>query len=285
MKNIPFLKVTAAVVLGGIMCSAQSASAQSTTLVGFEGSNPFQSPTTTTPPVTLRVAGDVGVTNETGFGAPPPQGTQYAGLTTFSNGFGTYPPGSPAFGGEGAVTAAALWSSMFPGSSNNQLTALNIVSGSAITFVLNLQVGNIITFNYRFLTSEPLSGGDPNRAPDRAFVGVRLGNSGDPSLFQTLSQPSAGMITADNSPFFDFMDPTTGLFSFTATANGTYTFGVGVGDGTTEDTQSGLAVDNFSVIPGAEHRFAARSRGSRRCRNGPPPFEGHALNAHEQQQF
>jgi hypothetical protein len=245
MKNIPFLKVTAAVVLGGIMCSAQSASAQSTTLVGFEGSNPFQSPTSTNPPVTLRVAGDVGVTNEAGFGAPAPQGTQYAGLTTFSNGFGNYPEGSPVFTTDGAVTAAALWSSMFPGSSNNQLTALNIVSGSAITFVLNLQVGNIITFNYRFLTSEPASGGNP----DRAFVGVRLGNTGDPSLFQTLSQRNSGMITADNSPFFDFMDPTTGLFSFTATANGTYTVGVGVGDGAAEETQSGLAVDNFSVIP------------------------------------
>ncbi|MEP6600913.1 MAG: PEP-CTERM sorting domain-containing protein [Nitrospirota bacterium] len=244
MKYIPTMKLAAVIVLTSLLGSLSPSSAQ--VLVGFEGANPFQSPTGTNPSVTLVRAGDTGAVTSSNlnFNLPAPQGSQYAVLTTFSNGGGTYPPGAPLFGGNGAITSAALWNTMFPGSANNQLNGLSIVTGSSITFSLTLAVGNMISVNWRFLTSEPATGGNP----DRAFVGVRQGNTGNPQLFQTLSQAGPGLISSPTA-FFNVMNPAVGTFAFLATTAGAYTFAFGVGDAGTEGTQSGLILDNFVFSP------------------------------------
>ena len=230
----------------GLLAVALPASAQ-TTLVGFEGATPFTSPTTTVPPVTLNRLGDTGVANSS-FGLAATEGTQFAVATTFSNGGGTYAPGAPLYGGAGAVSAGTLWGFMFPGSTTNRLTASNLVTGSAFTFTLAMTAGSTVSFDYRYLTSEERTGG----SPDLGFVGVRLGTTGDPVLFQGLGAPSPALVDAPGAvASFDYVSAAWGTFSYTATTAGNYTLGVGVGDGTLEGVQSGLLLDRvaFNAVP------------------------------------
>jgi hypothetical protein len=241
MKLLPLRKVGAGVALAILtaICGATSAHAQN--VVGFEGGDPFAAQQGN---ITVGRLGDVGVHNASN-GFNPTQGSQYAVLTTFSNGGGNYPPGSPLFGGSGAQAAAGLWGFMFPNSASNQLNPFNIVSGSAITLQLSMVAGDRISFDWRFVTSEPLTGNNP----DRGFVFVGLAN-GSPTISQALGQAGAGLVPTGNGVAnFDYMTPNWATFTFTATTTGTYRIGIGVGDGNVEARQSGLLVDNVVYVP------------------------------------
>ncbi|MBS0661072.1 MAG: hypothetical protein JSR82_22870 [Verrucomicrobia bacterium] len=220
-----------------------------TTIGGFEGTSPLANiPATplTNPAVTLRNLGDVGGISNGTFGLAGTQGSQFGLLSTFSNGGGTYPPGSPFFPGPGATAGAGtLWNFMFTGGTvpANQLTGLGAVAGSVITFDVTMQAGDQIRFDWRFFTSEPASGGNA----DGAFVGVRQGTSSTLLSFNTLATPSSGLVSTPLSVgAFDFMSSAWGQFSFTAATTGSYRFAWGVFDAAVEGTQSALGIDNIS---------------------------------------
>lgn len=224
-----------------------------TPITGFEGGTPLANTTATTivPAMTIRTLGDVGgITNAT-FGLAGTQGTQFALLSTFSNGGGTYPPGAPFFPGPGAASGSnTLWNFMFGGGTPpaNGLTPSGAVAGSVITFDVNMTAGDQIRFDWRFFTSEPAIGGNT----DLAFVGVRQGTSGTLLQSQTLGNPGGLLV---NTPLtvgaFDFMSAIWGTFSFIAPATASYRFGWSVTDGGVEGTQSGLGIDNvvYSAVP------------------------------------
>lgn len=230
----------------GLLCSATlgllavaSAPAQ-TVVAGFEGGTPFAPGGG----VTIGRFGDNG-TQTVAYGIAPTEGVAAALLTTFGNGTGNYPTGSPVFGASGSQASSALWGSMFPGSSTNALSALNLVAGSALTVTLTLAVGDTVSFDWNFLTSEPNSGGNA----DSGFVAIRLGTTGNPATFSPLGSVAAATTPTPGAvPHFDAM---TGFstFAFVAPTAGSYTFGIGVADAGAEAIQSGLLLDNFRVTP------------------------------------
>lgn len=226
-----------------------------TPITGFEGATPLANVASTpfTPAMTIRSLGDVGGITNSAFGLAGTQGNQFALLSTFSDGGGTYAPGSPFFNGPGAVAGAnTLWNFAFTGGTipANNLTApgINAVAGSVITFDVNMLAGDRIRFDWRFFTSEPSTGFNT----DIGFVGVRQGTSSTLLSFNQLGQPGGALVgTPLTVGAFDFMSAIWGQFNFLAPTSGTYRFAWGVTDGGVEGTQSGFGIDNivYSAIP------------------------------------
>jgi hypothetical protein len=171
-----------------------------------------------------QTTGDASVVGAS-IGSSPTQGAFQAFLTTASQ-QGDF----NNFSGTDAVVASTLESflGLAPGSLGTA------VEGSAIKQTITANAGEVIRFDYKFLTTE----GSNN---DFAFVTL-------PAL-STLADTTTG-------PFFSsavildpvFGDPTQetafGTFSFTIPVTGTYTLGIGVVDQTDEFIPSGLLIDN-----------------------------------------
>jgi hypothetical protein len=161
-------------------------------------------------------------------GAVPPEGTFQVLLTTASE-LGD----ANNFSGSDAVPAADL--EAFLG-----LPAATITSGfegSAIQRTFAADAGEILTFRYRFLTTE----GSRN---DRAFVTL--------ADFGTLADAQAPDLVASAvvlDPIFG--EPTRETawrtFSHTFAAAGTFTLGIGVVDADDEFQPSGLLVDDVRI--------------------------------------
>lgn len=238
----------AALCVAASVWLATNSQGQVTVLTGFEGGTPFANVPASPPfpAATLARIGDTGSATSV-FGVNPTEGSQYAVLTTFSNGGGTYPANAPLFGNPGAVSGAnTMWNFAFAGSTTNQLSNLGLVSGSVFTMTLSMGVGDTIAFDWNFLTSEPAIGGNA----DAAWVGVRAGASGDPQVFQTLATPLSALVPSPTANF-DSQSAAWGTFAFTATAAGSYTIAFGVGDAGSEGVQSGLLLDNvrYALVP------------------------------------
>lgn len=165
-------------------------------------------------------------------GVTPDQGVRMAFLTTASqNG------DSNNFSGADAVSAAALRT--FLGLPGSAIPAA--FEGSAIKQTFAATAGEVLSFRYKFLTTEGSS---------RDFAFATL--SGVTTLADTTTGPfSASAVVLD--PVFG--DPTRETawrtFSFAIPTTGTYTLGIGVADAGDEFIPSGLFIDSAQLGPAA----------------------------------
>jgi hypothetical protein len=174
-----------------------------------------------------QTTGDASVVGST-IGSAPTQGGFQAFLTTASQN-GDF----NNFSGSDAATASALES--FLGLTPGALGGA--IEGSAIKQTFTASAGQVVRFDYKFLTTEGANN-------DFAFVTL----SGLRTLADTTTGPFFGSgVVLD--PVFN--DPTretaVRTFSFTIPVTGTYTLGVGVADRGDEFIPSGLLIDNASL--------------------------------------
>lgn len=155
------------------------------------------------------------------FGTEPSQGTYYAALSTMFD----------------TVSASALESflGLTPGSLNDLETG-NIEEGSAIKQTFTANAGDVLTFDWNFMTNE--------------LESTLVGSNNDFAFFTLTSSPSK---LADPSSSFmtsltQFADET-GFETFSAElpASGTYTLGFGVVNVGDPIFDSALAIDNVTV--------------------------------------
>lgn len=190
--------------------------------------------------------GDASIRTPNYFGISPTSGTHSLLLTTINNaGQDPTNTGNPANqSGTNATTVANI--ATFLGiSSTNIRNTLPTPSqtgqeGSAFKLSLGLlSVGDVVSFNYTFLTQET-----SGMHRDFAFINLGLGGN-TPVVADTLQPPVS--VTGGGNPFNLSSGPHS--FSFTITTAGTYTLGIGVVDATTSDTPSALLVDDIAVTP------------------------------------
>lgn len=176
--------------------------------------------------------GDASVVNSS-VGVTPFHGTFQAFLTTASQN-GDF----NNFSGTDAVSAAALRT--FLGLPNSAISSA--FEGSAIQQTFTATAGDVLSFKYKFLTTEGSS---------RDFAFATLSGVVNP-LADTTTGPFT-LSALDLDPIFG--DPTSETawrtFSFTIPTTGTYTLGIGVADAGDEFIPSGLLIDNAQLTPAA----------------------------------
>ena len=196
--------------------------------------------------------GDVGVRG-TYQGIAPTQGSNQLLLTTINNANASSDPisgGAPSNqSGSNAVTITSIDSFLgIPsGTIRNGVGAGSAAGteGSAFKLTITLGVGEVLSFNYQFLTQEDVF---VTAGYHRDFAFATLSLGGSLQNYTVLDTADNALITPpDQTPFPYAADP--GVFTFTATSAGTYTLGIGVVDATTTDIISGLLVDNIAVSP------------------------------------
>ena len=219
------------------------------------GSSPVSAQESFESPFTVDASnaiGDVGLRG-TYQGIAPIQGSNQLLLTTINNANATSDPisGAPANqSGTNAVIEPALTDflgvptgTLRNGTGTGSSAA---TEGSAFKLTITLGVGEILRFNYQFLTQEDETA--PGYHRDFAFATLtRGGLLVDYSVLNTADLSDTPITPDDPNPFFFASDPK--IFSFTATTAGTYTLGIGVADATTRDIASALLVDNITISP------------------------------------
>lgn len=146
--------------------------------------------------------------------------------------------GSAARAG-GAVSADQIES--FLGLSSGSLDGLGdgpVANGSAIQTTFTATAGQVLSFQYQFLTNEDTSS-PLNLVNDFAFVTL---NSQDPS---SLADVAGTAFSISSTPFnlgSAILD-----FSMTLATAGSYTLGIGVVNVTDDTYPSGLLVDNLRL--------------------------------------
>ncbi len=110
-------------------------------------------------------------------------------------------------------------------------------SGIIITDSFSFQAGDILSFDYNFMTNERPGGLD-----DYAFVSF----GGNLSFLDHAQDTAPGYYVPSVAPYQE----ETGYknFSYIAPATGIFEFGVGVVDAWDEWVETGLLIDNFTVI-------------------------------------
>ena len=211
------LKLSTLISATAISLLASSTSASGVVLNGSFETGDFTDWTTT---------GDTSI-QDSGFGVTPTNGNYQAALQTHAIMTGT--------------SAAGLES--FLGLSSGTLTNSGATEGSAIQQTIGANTGDVLSFDYNFLTDEVPGNSDFN---DFAFFTL---NNNFISLADTLSPELF-------SPSFSSFAAETGYqsFSYTFTNSGTYTLGFGVVDvdntgGGDTGVNSGLLVDNVKTTP------------------------------------
>ena len=184
------------------------------------------------------ISGDVGVRG-TYFTIAPSEGTKQMLMTTINNSSDVGYSNQSGNNANSVTTIAA-----FLGESTSAIHdgIAQGFEGSAFTISLGaLNVGDVITLNYDFLTAEDPTGSHHN---DFAFWEL---NSGAIHIFSDVNTSSLHPTDASNMVFG--LETGYQTLTITITTAGTYTLGLGVMDATTGDNPSGLLVDNIVVTP------------------------------------
>lgn len=172
-------------------------------------------------------AGNTSVQDST-FGSGPVEGTYDALLTTGSD---------PDFG-DPSVSASDL--ETFLGLSSGSLDGLGngtATEGSAIKQTFSANAGDVLSFDWNFLSTE-----SDSEEPFNDFAFVYLVS------LSTLTSVSSATFVSSQSILFS---QETGFktFSITIPADGTYTLGLGVVDVEDNQVDSGLLVDKVTLSP------------------------------------
>jgi hypothetical protein len=167
----------------------------------------------------------IGVTSiETAaYGAGPTEGSYQALITTY----------------DGSVSDYTI--EMFLGLAAGTLDGLidaNATVGSAIKQTITASAGDMLTFDWNFLTDEVEAGDD---VPDFAFVSIVSNFS------EILADAVSSTFVPSDTPFFDETGFST--FQYTFQTSGTFTLGCGVMNEDDEAVDSGLLLDNVTIIP------------------------------------
>lgn len=122
--------------------------------------------------------------------------------------------------------------------------------GSAIKQTLTLEAGDVVSFDWNFLTDENTPDTDYN---DTAFLSVN-------GFTLELADTGSDFIDANNVDGFNEQTDFQTL-TFTVAKAGTYTMGFGVVDVGDDNFDSGLAIDNITVQPssGEGNSYSANS--------------------------
>lgn len=158
------------------------------------------------------------------FGSGPTEGTYQALLTN----------------GSGGVSDANL--ETFLGLDAGSLDGLgngNAVEGGSLKQTVTVSAGATLSFDWNFLTNEGTPGNPFN---DFAFVAIAS------ETVDTLSDTNGSFVT---SPTAFNNETQFGTFEYTFSQAGTYQIGVGVVDVADPTVDSGLLVDNFSLVGGS----------------------------------
>jgi hypothetical protein len=171
--------------------------------------------------------GQVSVENFGSSGVVPPQGNYQAFLLT-------HPPGLAGASADSLETFLGLSS----GSLDNVVDGFAI-QGAALTQTLSGKAGDVISFEWNFLTSRDNLASVFN---DYAFMTIN--GSTSIKLADTFSD------FKDSSSIFE---KETGYhhFSYIVPSTGQYTLGVGVVDVNDDTIASGLMIDNVTLTPAA----------------------------------
>ncbi len=131
------------------------------------------------------------------------------------------------------------------------LSGQDLTSGSAIQQTFTANAGDLLTFDWNFLTNEST----PTFFNDSAFVSI--------SSLSTLADTTFPTFLSSLTPFSE----ETGFqaFSFAVPSSGTYTLGIGVLDAVDTVVDSGLLIDNVALsrvsVPEPTSMFSLMSLG------------------------
>jgi hypothetical protein len=228
-----------AAVLTGVLLMSLAGIARATLVEGFESGSFSGSEAT---------SGDVGIRG-TYFTIAPSQGTKQMLLTTINN---TSDAGFSNQSGTNAVSVTTIGSFLGESTSSIRTPAGQTgQEGSAFTINLGaLNVGDVVTFDYDFLTDEVA----PGQHNDFAFWEL---NSGAIHVFADTNSPLLHATNPSNMVFG--LETGYHTVSITITTAATYTLGIAVMDATTTDNPSGLLIDNIQVVPVPEPTTVAFS--------------------------
>ena len=215
-------------VLTGVLLLSLAGIARATLVEGFE-SGSFSG--------AEAVSGDAGIRG-TYFTIAPTEGTKQMLLTTINNTSDS--PQTNQSGGN-AVPVTTIGSFLGESTSSIRDGIAAGQEGSAFTINLGtLNAGDIVTFNYDFLTNEIA----PGQHNDFAFWEL---NSGTIHVF---SDTNSGLLHAtDPSNMVFALETGYQTVTINITATATYMLGIGVMDATTTDNSSGVLIDNIQVSP------------------------------------
>ena len=234
------IRLTGVSIVALFVCCVGLRAANAGTVQGFESGLPSGS-----------TIGDASVQGAYE-GITPPEGSKQLLLTTINNAPNSDPGVNP-ISPNNAVGVSSVASFVGNGGAGVTGSTLRFDAshtgreGSAFDITMSLNVGDVVTFQYDFLTAE-----DPtDSVPHQDFGFATLVNSaGSLVNYQILGHQTTAVNSTGQSPFFNETG-TSGnhysTYSFNITTAGTYTLGIGVMDAQTMDTPSALLVDNISV--------------------------------------
>ena len=155
-----------------------------------------------------------------------------------------------ATSGNNSVAAAQLetFLNLSAGTLTNPST-YHAFNGSAIKQTFSVNAGDVLSFNYDFLTNETIVRGGVN---DAALL-VSLQNGSGPAMLNVLGAPVGPFMNTNPLDGANgFAAKETGYKTFTTTiaAAGTYTLGLAVTNANDANFESGLLVDNITITPG-----------------------------------
>jgi len=118
------------------------------------------------------------------------------------------------------------------------LIAANATAGSAIKQTITVSAGDMLTFDWNFLTDEVEAGDD---VPDFTFVSIVSGTS------EILADAVSSTFVSSGTSFPHETGFT--MFPYTFPTSGTFTLGFGVMHAGDNEVDSGLLLDNVTIIP------------------------------------
>lgn len=172
-------------------------------------------------------------------GVAPTDGTKQLLLTTINNTSGNGDFGTPNVSGNNAVSQASLNSFLgYIPANFSEGIGKNATEGSAFKLTLALNVGDVVSFNYSFLT---------NDSTFRDFAFASLTGAPNSVVADTMNANTSA------TGFFSSKTADGITYSFPMIASaGSYTLTLGVadrGNTSTDDSASGLLIDKISVSP------------------------------------